>query len=80
MDEGRARTHPQQACRRAGAAHVRHQLRPVREVHQQFKDFWNLPADWQVLEEELGVPTYGSKHRMDLSLMPDVTTVVQVEE
>jgi len=47
---------------------------------QQFKDFWNLPADWQVLEEELGVPTYGAKHRMDLSLMPDVTTVVQVEE
>ena len=32
------------------------------------------------LEEELGVPTYGSKHRMALSLMPDVTTVVQVEE
>lgn len=47
---------------------------------KQFKDFWNLPADWQLLEEELGVPTYGSKHRMDLSLMPDVTTVVQVEE
>ena len=37
-------------------------------------------ADWQLLEDELGVPTYGSKHRMDLSLMPDVTTVVQVEE
>lgn len=47
---------------------------------QQFKTFWNLPAGWQLLEEELGVPTYGSKHRMDLSLMPDVTTVVQVEE
>lgn len=47
---------------------------------QQFKTFWNLPTDWQLLEEELGVPTYGSKHRMDLSLMPDVTTVVQVEE
>ena len=45
-----------------------------------FKDFWSLPADWQLLEDELGVPTYGSKHRMDLSLMPDVTTVVQVEE
>lgn len=45
-----------------------------------FKDFWSLPADWQLLEEELGVPTYGSKHRMDLSLLPDVTTVVQVEE
>ena len=47
---------------------------------KEFKDFWNLPADWQLLEDELGVPTYGSKHRMDLSLMPDVTTVVQVEE
>ena len=47
---------------------------------QSFKDFWSLPADWQLLEEELGVPTYGSKHRMDLSLLPDVTTVVQVEE
>lgn len=47
---------------------------------KEFKDFWNLPAEWQLLEEELGVPTYGSKHRMDLSLMPDVKTVVQVEE
>ena len=46
----------------------------------QFKAFWNLPADWQLLEEELGVPSYGAKHRMDLSLLPDVTTVVQVEE
>ena len=32
------------------------------------------------LETELGVPSYGSKYRMDLSLMPDVRTVVQVEE
>jgi len=47
---------------------------------KQFKDFWSLPDDWQLLETELGVPTYGSKHRMDLSLMPGVTTVVQVEE
>lgn len=46
----------------------------------QFKAFWSLPADWQLLEEELGVPSYGAKHRMDLSLLPDVTTVVQVEE
>ncbi|SOY77672.1 hypothetical protein CBM2589_U10174 [Cupriavidus taiwanensis] len=29
---------------------------------------------------ELGVPSYGAKHRMDLSLLPDVTTVVRVEE
>ncbi|UCV24118.1 hydantoinase B/oxoprolinase family protein [Ferribacterium limneticum] len=47
---------------------------------KEFKDFWSLPADWELLEDELGVPTYGSKHRMDLSLMPDVKTVVQVEE
>lgn len=47
---------------------------------QQFKDFWSLPADWQLLESELGVPSYGATHRMDLSLLPDVTTVVQVEE
>ncbi|MBP7445273.1 MAG: hydantoinase B/oxoprolinase family protein [Zoogloea sp.] len=47
---------------------------------KEFKDFWSLPAHWELREEELGVPTYGSKHRMDLSLMPDVTTVVQVEE
>ncbi len=45
-----------------------------------FKNFWDLPADWELLEDELDVPTYGSKHRMDLSMMPDVTTVVQVEE
>lgn len=47
---------------------------------QQFKDFWDLPAEWQLLESELGVPTYGSVHRMDLSTLPDVHTVVQVEE
>ena len=47
---------------------------------KQFKDFWNLPADWQLREEELGVPSYGARHRMDLSLLPDVKTVVQVEE
>jgi acetone carboxylase alpha subunit len=47
---------------------------------KEFKAFWSLPADWQLLEDELDVPTYGSKHRMDLSQMPDVTTVVQVEE
>ncbi|AOF81856.1 hydantoinase B/oxoprolinase family protein [Methyloversatilis sp. RAC08] len=46
----------------------------------EFKTFWNLPADWDVLETELGVPSYGSKFRMDLSLMPDVRTIVQVEE
>ena len=45
-----------------------------------FRQFWNLPDSWQLPESELGVPTYGSVHRMDLSQMPDVKTVVQVEE
>jgi acetone carboxylase, alpha subunit len=45
-----------------------------------FMTFWSLPADWTLPETELGVPSYGSKFRMDLSLMPDVRTVVQVEE
>ncbi|PWR24496.1 hydantoinase B/oxoprolinase family protein [Zavarzinia aquatilis] len=45
-----------------------------------FRAFWSLPADWTVTEAELDVPSYGAKYRMDLSLMPDVTTVVQVEE
>ncbi|NWK79844.1 hydantoinase B/oxoprolinase family protein [Aquitalea sp. LB_tupeE] len=47
---------------------------------RQFKAFWSLPDEWQLLESELGVPSYGARHRMDLSLLPDVTTVVQVEE
>ncbi|CAM5195921.1 N-methylhydantoinase B OS=Castellaniella defragrans (strain DSM / CCUG 39792 / 65Phen) OX=1437824 GN=BN940_13036 PE=4 SV=1 [Castellaniella denitrificans] len=47
---------------------------------REFKEFWHLPDDWQLREEDLGVPTYGSKHRMDLSMLPDVKTVVQVEE
>lgn len=45
-----------------------------------FKTFWSLPTDWELPESELGVPSYGSKYRMDLSQMPDVRTVVQVEE
>lgn len=50
------------------------------KFEQQFHDFWDLPADWKLTEEELPVPTYGSKYRMDLSKMPDVHTVVLVEE
>ena len=45
-----------------------------------FRNFWSLPADWIVTEKELGVPCFGSKHAMDLSQMPDVKTVVLVEE
>ncbi|HJV83224.1 hydantoinase B/oxoprolinase family protein [Noviherbaspirillum sp.] len=51
-----------------------------KKFEQQFRDFWDLPASWTLSEDELDVPTYGSKFRMDLSEMPDVKTVVLVEE
>ncbi|MBH2010188.1 MAG: hydantoinase B/oxoprolinase family protein [Xanthomonadaceae bacterium] len=46
----------------------------------EFKSFWDLPADWELPESELGVPSFGSTYRMDLSKMPDVRTVTLVEE
>ena len=46
----------------------------------EFKSFWDLPADWELPESELGVPSFGSTYRMDLSKLPDVRTVVLVEE
>lgn len=45
-----------------------------------FREFWSLPKNWTLTEEELDVPTYGAKCRMDLSRMPDVKTVVLVDE
>lgn len=50
------------------------------KFEKQFRSFWDLPASWTCKEEDLGVPSYGSKFRMDLSAMPDVTTVTLVEE
>jgi acetone carboxylase alpha subunit len=50
------------------------------KFERQFRAFWNLPDTWTLKEEELGVPSYGSKFRMDLSTMPDVKTVVLCEE
>jgi acetone carboxylase alpha subunit len=46
----------------------------------EFKSFWDLPADWELPESELGVPSFGSTYRMDLSKLPDVRTVTLVEE
>lgn len=51
-----------------------------KKFEQQFREFWNLPESWLLTEDELKVPTYGSTYRMDLSKMPDVKTVVLVEE
>lgn len=45
-----------------------------------FRRFWDLPDDWTIVESELGIPSFGSKHRMDLSALPDVTTIRLVEE
>ncbi len=45
-----------------------------------FKSFWDLPEDWMLLEEEIGIPHYGSKYSMDISELPDVKIVQFVEE
>jgi acetone carboxylase alpha subunit len=50
------------------------------KFEKQFKSFWNLPDDWTLTEDQLDVPSYGSKYRMDLAKMPDVKTIVLVEE
>lgn len=50
------------------------------KFEREFRDFWKLPPEWSLTEDELGVPTYGSKTRMDLSLLPDVRTITLVEE
>ncbi len=46
----------------------------------EFKAFWDLPSDWDLPEAELGVPSFGAVCRMDLSTMPDVRTVILVEQ
>ncbi|MFG1294612.1 hydantoinase B/oxoprolinase family protein [Xanthobacter variabilis] len=53
-------------------------LGPKFEKH--FRSFWTLPESWTLPEEEIGVPTYGSRYSMDLSELPDVHTVQLVEE
>lgn len=47
---------------------------------KQFKDFWNLPEEWELPESEVGTPTYGSRYHMDISELPDVKVVQFVEE
>ncbi|MFH3480403.1 MULTISPECIES: hydantoinase B/oxoprolinase family protein [unclassified Xanthobacter] len=50
------------------------------KFEQHFRSFWTLPESWTLPEEEIGVPTYGSRYSMDLSELPDVHTVQLVEE
>lgn len=47
---------------------------------EQFRAFWDIPESWVLTEEEIGIPTYGSRYSMDLSELPDVHTVQFVEE
>jgi len=47
---------------------------------QEFREFWDLPDSWQLHEEDLGIPHYGSQYHMDLSELPDVRLVQYVEE
>ncbi|MER2558962.1 MAG: hydantoinase B/oxoprolinase family protein [Candidatus Competibacter denitrificans] len=88
-----ARSVPTREWMKAERARVitKHASRPVRHMYAttfglspkflaDFKKFWRLPTDWNLSEDELDVPSYGSKYRMDLSKMPDVKTIVQVEE
>ena len=51
-----------------------------RRFEEQFRTFWNLPGDWTLREEDLGIPTYGSSYHMDVSELPDVHVVKFVEE
>jgi acetone carboxylase alpha subunit len=46
----------------------------------EFKEFWDLPADWELPEEELGTPMYGARHNIDIGDLPDVHPVIMVEE
>ena len=47
---------------------------------QQFRSFWDLPADWRLMEADLPIPSYGREYSMDISELPDVKTVQFVEE
>lgn len=50
------------------------------KFEREFRSFWDLPESWVLNEEDIGVPTYGSRYSMDISELPDVTTVQFVEE
>ncbi|WP_417809802.1 hydantoinase B/oxoprolinase family protein [Thioclava sp.] len=45
-----------------------------------FREFWDLPDEWQLKEEDLPIPSYGREYAMDISELPDVKTVKFVDE
>ncbi|MCL8382994.1 MULTISPECIES: hydantoinase B/oxoprolinase family protein [Xanthobacter] len=50
------------------------------KFEREFRAFWDLPESWVLNEEDIGIPTYGSRYSMDISELPDVRTVQFVEE
>ncbi len=46
----------------------------------EFKEFWDLPASWELHEEDLGIPMYGARFSMDINELPDVHPVIMTEE
>ncbi|WP_024279573.1 hydantoinase B/oxoprolinase family protein [Xanthobacter sp. 126] len=50
------------------------------KFEREFRSFWDLPESWVLNEEDIGIPTYGSRYSMDISELPDVRTVQFVEE
>ena len=35
-------------------------LRLVKSLQMNLRDFWNIPEEWMIYEDDLGVPTLGS--------------------
>ena len=48
--------------------------------HAHFRDFWSLPDDWEMLEEDLPVPSFGREMAMDITELPDVKMPKYVDE
>ena len=60
MDEER-----EKILKKDAAVQVRHMYAGSfalsQSFREEFKEFWNMPKDWNLTEEELGVPIFGAK-------------------
>lgn len=50
------------------------------KFEEMFREFWELPSEWQLLESDLPIPSYGKEYSMSLSELPDVKLVKFVDE
>lgn len=46
----------------------------------EFREFWDLPGDWDIKEEDLDQPSFASKYRQGIEQLPDVIPVILTEE